>query len=319
MIVLQRCQAHFPNLFIHSEGRVMMRGVAFVVGACLIGNIAGYAQLGQFEAEGEVGNCKTKGKVVYDSKTGEYAVSGGGVNVFHVDDQCHFLWKKMTGDFFVRTRSKGYIKQAAEPDKWCKAGWMARKDITHDCAYVGTGIHPSGLVTLIYRPAAGAETGETKDSLTVSNATPNIMQLQRTGTTYIMGIAIEGSAMHYDTVKNIDLGTDPLYVGLYVCSHNEDLLETFVYDNLYMGASEPTSITPVGTVRAPSLNLSIQTLIHNPELFSSIMITNSRGQIIPVEEPALFSSAMRRLGSGSYYINACTATGATHTLKFVQQ
>jgi hypothetical protein len=297
----------------------MMRGVAFVVGACLIGNIAGFAQLGVFEAEGEVGNCSTKGKVVYDSKTEEYAVSGAGVNVFHVDDQCHFVWKKMAGDFFVRVRSKGYIEQTTKIEEWCKAGWMARKDITHDCAYVGTGIHPSGLVTLIYRPTAGAQTGETKDSLKVSNTSPNIMQLQRTGTTYIMGIAIEGSAMHYDTVKNIDLGTDPLYVGLYVCSHNEKLLETFVYDNLYMGATEPTPIAPVNKILTPAHTISIQSLIHNPEDFASITITNSIGQIITAGDPALFLRNMKQLGCGIYYINAATLAGDTYTMKFIQK
>jgi TolB protein len=295
----------------------MFKKAVFIAFIAAVGS--SFAQLGVFEAEGEVGNCKTKGKVVYDSTTKEYAVSGAGVNVFHVDDQCHFVWKKMAGDFFVRTRSKGYVKQAADPDKWCKTGWMARKDITHDCAYVGTGLHPSGLVTLIDRPTTGAQTDEVQDSLKVTNATPNIMQLHRKGTTYIMGIAIEGSAMHFDTVKNVELGAEPLYVGLYVCSHNENLLETFVYDNVYMGAGEPTSIAVVGNDFAPTRTIAIKSLIRTPELFSSVTVINGLGQDIIAGEPALFSSMIKRLGSGIYYVKARAVNGETYNLKFVRE
>jgi TolB protein len=297
----------------------MIRRVAFVVGACLIGNIASFAQIGIFETEGEVGNPGKTGKVVYDSKTEEYAITGGGYNMFHGTDHCHFVWKKMAGDFFVRARSKGYIVQGAVPAKYCKTGWMFRKSLSTGSPYAGTAIHQDGNASVLARPAEGVETNNVIDARKVTITNPITIQLQRKGDTFIMGFAEESNEMRYDTIKTTDFGQESFNLGLYVCSNNDNGVETFVFDNVYIGVSEPVPTLPVHSVLTPSSNISIQSLINNPELFSSIIITNSRGQSVSAETPAFFPRATKRLGSGIYFIIARTVAGATHTLKFVQQ
>jgi TolB protein len=308
-----------------------MRRAIFIVSACLIGHFAGFAQIGVFDAEGDVGNPQSKGKVVYSSATQEYSVTGGGNNMYHAGDQFHFVWKKVTGDFIARARCKGYVKNGAEPDLNCKAGWMARKDLTGGSIYAGTGLHQKGLATLLYRAKDSHETGEVKDSTKITNTTPNITQLERKGNTYIMGLAIEGSAMHYDTLDTIartitdDMACmdrpallgDSVYLGFYVCSKNEGKLETWVFDSVTI--SGPTSTAPLFSVIQPTFSISVQSLIHNPELFSSITVVNGMGQDIVAGEPALFSTMIKRLGSGIYYVKARTLNGGTYNLKFVQR
>jgi len=52
----------------------------------------------------------------------------------------------------------------------------------------------------------------------------NILQLERHGNTYIMRAATYGEPFTTDTISGIDLGDD-VYVGLFVGSHNSDVVE----------------------------------------------------------------------------------------------
>src|SRR5206468_4793111 len=57
------------------------------------------------------------------------------------------------------------------------------------------------------------------------------LQLERKGNQYIMRAAIYGEPFLTDTISDIDLGND-VYVGLFVGSHNSDVLETGVFSNV---------------------------------------------------------------------------------------
>lgn len=59
----------------------------------------------------------------------------------------------------------------------------------------------------------------------------NILQLERKGNQYIMRAAIYGEPFQTDTLDNLDLG-DEVYVGLFVGSHNSDVIETGVFSNV---------------------------------------------------------------------------------------
>ena len=84
--------------------------------------------------------------------------------------------------------------------------------------------HGDGLTSLQFRRTAGAQTEEHKLKMTHAN----ILQLERKGNQYIMRAAIYGEPFQTDTIDNIDLG-DEVYVGLFVGSHNSDVLETGVF------------------------------------------------------------------------------------------
>src|SRR5580692_1901279 len=60
--------------------------------------------LGQFQAHADVGGPTHPGDAVYDAPTDRYDLKGGGANMFGAHDEFHFLWRKLTGDFLVRTR-----------------------------------------------------------------------------------------------------------------------------------------------------------------------------------------------------------------------
>src|SRR5215831_7238612 len=59
--------------------------------------------LGQFDGETDIGAPKLAGAAAYDSATQEYTLSGAGTNMWFGADEFHFVWKKMKGDFILRT------------------------------------------------------------------------------------------------------------------------------------------------------------------------------------------------------------------------
>ena len=103
---------------------------------------------------------------------------------------------------------------------------MVRKSLDGNSPHVNAVEHGDGLTSLQFRRTAGAQTEEHKLNMTHAN----ILQLERKGNQYIMRAAIYGDTYLTDTVT-VDLGDD-VYVGLFVGSHNSDVLETGVFSNV---------------------------------------------------------------------------------------
>ncbi|MES1160694.1 MAG: biopolymer transporter TolR, partial [Bacteroidota bacterium] len=174
--------------------------------------------LGIFEGHGDVGTGVKPGSTTFIPATGQYVISGAGYNVWGDHDEFQYVWKKMKGDFLLYT-------QAEFLGTWVnyhrKVGWMVRKSLDANSAHVNAVEHGDGLTSLQFRRTAGAQTEEHKLKMTKAN----ILQLERKGNTYIMRAAIYGQTFMTDTIADIDLG-DEVYVGLFVGSHNADVVET---------------------------------------------------------------------------------------------
>jgi TolB protein len=179
---------------------------------------------GIFESHGDVGVAVKPGSATYIPETEQYVISGAGHNVWGDHDEFQYVWKKMKGDFILYT-------QAEFLGTWVnyhrKVGWMVRKSLDGNSAQVNAVEHGDGLTSLQFRRTAGAQTEEHKMKLTHAN----ILQLERKGSIYIMRAAIYGEPYQTDTITGLDLG-DELYVGLFVGSHNADVLETGVFSNV---------------------------------------------------------------------------------------
>jgi len=59
--------------------------------------------LGIFDGQGDIGPVKHAGSGTYDSKMQQYQLQGSGTNVWATHDEFHYVWKKMKGDFILRT------------------------------------------------------------------------------------------------------------------------------------------------------------------------------------------------------------------------
>jgi TolB protein len=177
-----------------------------------------------FEAHTDVGTNVKPGSSVYIPQMGQYIISGAGYNVWADHDEFQYLYKKMKGDFIVYTRAE-FLGNWVDYHR--KVGWMIRKSLDGNSAHVNAVEHGDGLTSLQFRRTAGAQTEEHKLKLTKAN----ILQLERKGNLYIMRAAVYGQPFITDTIADIDLG-DEVYVGLFVGSHNADVLETGVFSNV---------------------------------------------------------------------------------------
>ena len=139
-------------------------------------------KIGVFEGQTDVGNVLHKGNAVYNSGTDEYVVSGSGSNIWFSNDQFHFLWKKMKGDFILRARGKFLGKGVEEHRKY---GWMVRQSLDTSAKMVAATIHGNGLTSLQYRNAPHTNIEEKQFDI----KGPDVIQLERRGDTFIMSVA----------------------------------------------------------------------------------------------------------------------------------
>lgn len=194
---------------------------------CLI--ILSFAQaqnvpIGIFTGHGDVGSNVKPGTANFIPATGQYIITGAGANVWADKDEFQFVWKKLKGDFILYTRAE-FLGPWVTYHR--KVGWMVRKNLAGNSPHVNAVEHGDGLTSLQFRRTEAAQTEEKKLSLTKAN----ILQLERKGNQYIMRAAVYGDQFITDTINNIDLGEE-VYVGLFVGSHNADVLETGVFSNV---------------------------------------------------------------------------------------
>ncbi len=204
----------------------------------LIEPISGMAQLspvGIFEHHQDVGDPKIKGSAVYDATNQTYTVSSAGENIWANRDQFHFLWKKIKGDFIVRATVQ-FIGEGTDPHR--KIGIIARDKLTTDSKYADACVHGDVLTSLQYRSTDGAQTEQ--EVLSVYH--PTEIEFQRKGNVFTFSAAQFGE--NYKSVsKGIQLNEE-VYVGLFVCSHREDVIEKAIFSNVRIVIPAPDDFIP---------------------------------------------------------------------------
>ncbi|MDB4882924.1 MAG: Periplasmic component of the Tol biopolymer transport system-like protein [Gemmatimonadetes bacterium] len=174
-------------------------------------------RIGEFTERTDVGHPSRAGSSSYDEKSGTYTLAGSGANVWANKDAFHFLSRPMKGDFILTARGH-LLGKGVEAHR--KFGWMIRSSLDSSAPHVSAVVHGDGLTSLQFRRTAGAATEEVKSTLTGAD----VIQLERRGTTYIMSVAHYGDTLSAVQVTDVALGDD-VRVGLFVCAHNDTVLE----------------------------------------------------------------------------------------------
>jgi len=187
-------------------------------------SVSSQQKVGIFDGHGDIGTNVKPGMATYIPETGQYVISGAGYNIWNDHDEFQFVWKKMKGDFILYTRAE-FLGNWVDYHR--KVGWMVRKTLDGNSPHVNAVEHGDGLTSLQFRRTAGAVTEEIKSKITKAN----IIQLERKGNTYTMRVAKYGEPFVTEQIADIDLGDD-VYVGLFVGSHNTDVLETGVFGDV---------------------------------------------------------------------------------------
>jgi TolB protein len=195
------------------------------ISAFLTSEILGLAQgepLGQFEGHGDIGSPAITGSASYDPAHQTYTLTAGGINIWGTNDQCHFLWNTMNGDFILRARLKLADGGAVEHRK---IGWMVRSSLAANAAFVdGVVENGVGLTSLQYRRFDGGGSAMMALSLTKTD----VVQLERRGTNYIFSAALADGAFASTNCSRVSL-PDNVFAGLCICSHDPKIKEAVIF------------------------------------------------------------------------------------------
>lgn len=186
--------------------------------------IAAEPELGLFDHPNDVGNVKISGASLYDAPSQTYTLAGAGLNMWLDTDEFHGLWKAMKGDFILTARAR-FVGEGVNAHR--KLGWIVRASLDARAPHINAVVHGDGLTSLQFRRTAGAQTEESKSALTGAD----VIQLERRGQTYLLSVAPFGEPFTTHQVEDLKLG-DEVLVGLFVCSHETDVLERAVFENV---------------------------------------------------------------------------------------
>ncbi len=257
---------------------------------CLVSFSGNAQQMGIFEGFTDIGAVKHAGALVYNPEDKSYTVSGSGTNMWAENDELFFVWKKMSGDASL-TASIQWLTKGVDPHR--KACLIFRQSLEPNSAYADVAFHGDGLTSIQYRETAGATTREVQSG----SAAPKRVCIEKEGEYVSMAISNDNEAVHFSGGSFKLKLTEPYYVGLGVCSHNADVLETAKFSDVELEAvkSRPDSLkqleSTLETISIASFDRRIRyhTKDHieapNWSPDGKNLIYNSKGQLysIPVE------------------------------------
>jgi len=209
--------------------------------------------VGIFEGHGDVGKVSHAGSLECDASKQTYTIAGSGENIWFDRDAFQFAWKKMSGDLTV-TADVSFAAKGGEEFK--KAVLMIRQSLDADSSYADVALHGNGMTALQYRDDAGAQTQEIRANATA----PKRIRLVKRGDHFSLWLMDENGRFQPATGSARVVLKEPFYVGIGMCSHNDNALEKAMFSKVEL-KSEPATArlegTPHPKVAGGSSNLGI--------------------------------------------------------------
>jgi hypothetical protein len=105
---------------------------------------------------------------------------------------------------------------------------MVRQELTPGSVYADAAVHGDGSTALQFRLAADETTAEKKPEVTA----PVSVRIERRGNRFTMSYAAKAGDPLVPTAPQVVEMRDPVYVGVAVCAHKADALETVQFSNV---------------------------------------------------------------------------------------
>jgi Tol biopolymer transport system component len=178
--------------------------------------------LGIFDGHADIGKPKLAGSAQYNDATQTYTLKGGGYNIWFNRDEFHYLYKKIKGDFIL-TADFAFAREGGNGHK--KTGWMIRESLDDQAAGVNACAHEDGLIAMQWRPLRGAFMRDPEDEIFFPKKNFQTVQLERIGKKVTMYVSHPGEPLQMvGSHEMLDM-RDSVYVGVYICSHDPEVVE----------------------------------------------------------------------------------------------
>lgn len=181
--------------------------------------------IGIFENSADIGNVKHHGAVSYDPGTEIYSIKGSGTNMWFTEDEFHFLYRKMKGNMILYTTVK-FLDKGVNPHR--KAGVIIRESLEPGSPYVSAAYHGDGLVSMQYR----VENDSTTQEFRAAEDSLPVLQLLTHGDAVTVMAGTSDAPLRMTGKLSVNFaGNKEYYVGLFVCSHDSDVIEETQFIN----------------------------------------------------------------------------------------
>ena len=152
--------------------------------------------VGVFDNQQDIGYVKHAGSSVYDPASQSYTIKGSGANIWFNEDQFHFTYKKISGDFIL-TADFAFTGDTVGAVGHRKVGWMVRESVAADAVSMNGCSHIDGLIALQWREMKGAFMQDPQGEIFAAKRGLQTMQLERRGKTLIMRMANPGEPLQF--------------------------------------------------------------------------------------------------------------------------
>jgi TolB protein len=203
--------------------------------------------VGMFEDDGDVGSVLHPGAVDYDAATSAYTVSGSGENMWFASDAFHMVWKKVTGDVrlaanisFPAQDGNDLRKNDHRKNEHRKAVLIIRQSLDPDSAYADVALHGNGLTSLQYRDEKGGATHEIQANISA----PKRLRIEKRGDFIYVSLGDEEKTLRFSGASIHAPVQGAFYVGIGVCSHDNNVVEKAVFTNVDLATNLPSGQNP---------------------------------------------------------------------------
>jgi hypothetical protein len=152
-------------------------------------------------------------------------------------DAMQFVWTKKSGDFSIAA-DIGFVGTSAQPHR--KACLVIRQNLDPGSPYVDVAQHGSGLTSIQFRDATDGMTRE----IECMTDSPTRVRLDRIGDVVYLSVGYAGGKPAPSGASFKLAMTDPVYVGMAVCAHDDNAFETAVFSNVEIGNASPAAAAP---------------------------------------------------------------------------
>jgi len=178
--------------------------------------------VGIFDGQQDVGYVKHPGSSTYDPSSQSYTITGSGANIWFNEDQFHFTFKQISGDFIL-TADFAFTGDTVGAVGHRKIGWTVRGSLSADAEAMNACDHIDGLVVLQWREMRGAFMRDPEDEIFYAKRGLQTIQLERRGKVLIMRMANPGEPLQFVGAHEIPM-KDTVYAGLFICAHDSNAL-----------------------------------------------------------------------------------------------
>jgi TolB protein len=237
--------------------------------------------VGIFEGHQDIGTPFHAGSADYNPADGSYKITGGGSNIWFANDSFHFVWKKVSGDATLAA-DIAFIGNGGDPHR--KACLMLRQSLDADSAYADAAFHGNGLTSLQFRENKGDATHEIQSNV----SSPKRVRIEKRGNYVTLSVAAPGGDLQPSGACFRIAFQEPLYIGLGVCSHSNNVSEQAVFSDVDLKEGPIAMPPPMSTLETIAIASTDRRIIYctsnhieapNWMHDGSNFLFNSRGRI----------------------------------------